>query len=96
MLLFNSGDIGSNPGPDDSFDSSDRSVAGSDNEPLPRTFDQYFSFVHYNVQSLLPKLDITESELSKFDVVGITETRPDETISDNDITLTYFKKSLQM
>ena len=64
MLLLKSGDIESNPGPDVSFDSSDSSVASSDNEPLSRTFDQYFSVVYYNVQSLLTKLDKTESELS--------------------------------
>ena len=52
---------------------------------------QYFSIIQYNVQSLLPKLDIIESELSKFDIVAITETWLDETISDNDISLTCFK-----
>ena len=34
MLLLKSGDIESNPGPDDSFDNSNSSVAGSDIEPL--------------------------------------------------------------
>ena len=33
-----------------------------------------FSVVHYNVQSILNKLDIIETELRNFDVISIIET----------------------
>ena len=32
------------------------------------------SFVHYNVQSILPKLEILQAELIKFDILAFTET----------------------
>ena len=52
MLLLKSEDVESNPGAveEDSFDSSNNSITGSDYEPLSETFDQHFSS-HYDVQS---------------------------------------------
>ena len=68
MLLYQAGDIEKNPGPDNS--------SYSDTSPQS-TFPVVqgnFSVVHYNVQSLLHKLDIIEPELSNFDLVFLTET----------------------
>lgn len=63
MLISKSGDIESNPGPNSSSESVS-SNSDSASELSSAMFQQYFSLVHYNVQSLLPKLNIIESELT--------------------------------
>ena len=69
-LLLQSGDIHPNPGPDISNDSSISSAFSS------RSFDlsKYFSFVHYNVQSVYPKLELLSTELTDFDILAFSET----------------------
>ncbi len=81
-LLCLSGDIESNPGPSSiSTDSSDDGI-GELSEDL---FRQNFAVVHYNVQSLLPKLNQLYAELSHFDVITFSETWLSPDTSSNDI-----------
>ena len=72
-ILLLSGDIHPNPGPFSSSSSRDSLSI------LPYAFNfsnlcDHLSFVHYNVQSLVPKLDILGAELLEFDVLAFTET----------------------
>jgi hypothetical protein len=66
-----SGDIESNPGP--SSQSTSISSASSISDPLLDEFDecitQFTSFMHLNVQSLVPKIDLLNVELQKFDIL---------------------------
>ena len=73
ILLLYYGDIHPNPGPfsssSDSFDSS--------NTPRPFfssiSLNQNLSFVNYNVQSIVNKVDILHAELLDFDILAFTE-----------------------
>ena len=47
--------------------------------------------VHYNVQSRLPKLELTECELRKYGCIAITETLLNKSIHNNDICIQGFK-----
>ena len=87
ILLLYCGDIHPNPGPfsssSDSFDSS--------NTPGPSfssiSLNQNLSFVHYNVQSIVNKLDILHAELLDFDILAFTETWLSPAVSTNDLML---------
>ena len=43
------------------------------------------SFVHYNVHSIVPKLDILSSELSEFDILAFSETWLNPTITGEEL-----------
>lgn len=45
------------------------------------------SFVHYNVQSILPKLEILHAELIEFDILAFTETWLSPTDNPDDLLL---------
>ena len=45
------------------------------------------SFVHYNVQSIFPKLDILHTELFDFDILAFTETWLTPAIDTDDVLL---------
>ena len=68
MLLYQAGDVEKNPGPDNN---SNHDTSSQSSFPV---FQGNFSVVHYNVQSLMQKIDIIEPELSNFDLVSLTET----------------------
>ena len=61
----------------------------SDSDDLNMIKDK-FSVVHYNVQSILNKVDIIESELSNFDIICLTETWLDERTSNDTISLNEY------
>lgn len=83
-LLYQAGDVERNPGPNsDSTESSASSY-------LP-FLQGNLSMVHYNVQSLVNKVDILESEFSHFDVISLTETWLNSSISDLDILFQEFQ-----
>ena len=67
----------------DSFDSS--------NTPGPsyssKSLNQNLSFVHYNVQSIVNKLDILHAELLDFDILAFTETWLSQAVSMNNLML---------
>ena len=50
-----------------------------------------FSVVHYNVQSLLQKIDIIEPELSNFDLVSLTETWLNERVLTKDLAFNNYR-----
>ena len=49
-----------------------------------------FSVVHYNVQSAFHKIDFLESKLANFDLISITETWFNQSISNADININGF------
>ena len=96
MLLSRSGDIETNPGPTSSSEPSidyysGSSITDSASELSSALFQNYLSLVHYNVQSLLPKIDIIETELTTYDLLCFTETWLSPNVLDNDVLLTGFK-----
>ena len=77
ILLLCSGDVHPNPGPtssasNDSFSSLSSNMSDLLHEMLNQ--NHHLSFVHYNVQSLLPKIDLLQAELQNFDIIALTET----------------------
>ena len=71
LLIVLSGDIEINPGPESVDLSSSCSSCTTDiNLSL---FEQNFSVVYYNVQSLLAKVDQLQMKLSHFDVIALSE-----------------------
>lgn len=84
MLLISG--IERNPGPisDSSISSTTTTYITSTEE---QTIKNKFSVVHYNVQSILNKLDLIETELCNFDVISITETWLDQRTSDSDLNI---------
>lgn len=100
MLLSRSGDIETNPGPTSSSEpsidySSGSSITDSASELSSALFQNYLSLVHYNVQSLLPKIDIIETELTNYDLLCFTETWLSPNVLDNDVLLTGFKAPIR-
>ena len=73
LLIVLSGDIEINPGPPESVDLSS-SCSSCTTDISLSLFEQNFSVVHYNVQSLLAKVDQLQMELSHFDVIALSET----------------------
>ena len=93
ILLMLSGDIESNPGP--SSQSTSISSASSISDPLLDEFDecitQFTSFMHLNVQSLVPNIDLLNVEFQKFDILCFTETWLNTNVANQDISLDNFK-----
>ncbi|MCG8113231.1 MAG: reverse transcriptase domain-containing protein, partial [Candidatus Thiodiazotropha taylori] len=86
-LLLISG-IERNPGPSSTTSSSsENSFTTLENQMIK----DKFSVVHYNVQSIVNKLDLLEAELQNFDVICITETWLDQRTSDDVLNLYGFK-----
>ena len=83
LLLLQSGDIHPNPGPSsvasDISDSSASSILNSLN------LSRHLSFVHYNIQSIVPKLDILTAELSDFDILAFSETWLSPTVTSEEL-----------
>ena len=91
VLLQQSGDVHPNPGPvsvssDSMSDSSATSVLSS------TTLSKHLSFVHYNVQSILPKLDVLFSELCDFDILAFSESWLNTAVTDDDLSLQLYHK----
>ena len=89
VLLLQSGNVHPNPGP--SSVSSDRSNISSLSSTLNSLqslgLSRHLSFVHYNVQSIVPKLDIIMAELSEFDILSFSETWLNAAVTNDDISL---------
>ncbi|MCG8092843.1 MAG: endonuclease/exonuclease/phosphatase family protein [Candidatus Thiodiazotropha endolucinida] len=86
-LLLISG-IERNPGPSSTPSSSSESSFTPAEDQI---INNKFSVVHYNVQSIVNKLDLLEVELQNFDVICITETWLDQRTSDEDLNLNGYK-----
>ncbi len=80
-----SGDVETNPGPS----SNESSIAASIDD-LHSAIKQKFSVVHLNVQSIQNKIDVIQAELSHFDVIALTETWLNDTVSNSDLMLSNF------
>ena len=93
LLIILSGDIELNPGPS-LLSESDVSSVSSMSDPVFDEFnaclDAYTSFVHINIQSLIPKLDIINVELSNIDVLCFSETWLNQSTNSEDILLDGF------
>ena len=50
---------------------------------------RHLSFVNYNVQSIILKLDTIMAELSDFDILAFSETRLNAFVTKDDILLLY-------
>ena len=77
IILLCSGDVHPNPGPSSTLSSD--SLSNSSSNMSATIFSSLntshnLSFVHYNVQSILPKLEILHAELIEFDILAFTET----------------------
>ena len=78
IFLLCSGDVHPNPGPSSSSISS--TTISSSSSSMSSTFfnsltlNHNLSFVHYNVQSILPKIDLFHAELIEFDILAFSET----------------------
>ena len=48
---------------------------------------RHLSFVHYNVQSIVPKLDIIMAELSEFNILSVSEAWLNPAVTNDDISL---------
>ena len=90
LLIVLSGDIEINPGPE-SVDLSSSCSSCTTNINLS-LFEQNFSVVHYNVQSLLAKVDQLQMELSHFDVIALSETWLSPDIKDDKIFFQNYQK----
>ena len=90
ILLFCCGDIHPNPGPlttsSMSSLSESFSLIMSDNIFNSLNVSHNLSFVHYNVQSILSKLETLYKELFEFDILAFSETWPNI-----DIDALYFQ-----
>ncbi|MEW8547035.1 MAG: endonuclease/exonuclease/phosphatase family protein, partial [Candidatus Thiodiazotropha sp.] len=53
-------------------------------------FHEYLNIVHVNIQSLLPKLDILETEMQYYDIVVLTETWLSQNTNNDDIRIPNF------
>ena len=86
-LLFISG-IERNPSPVStaSFSSSSSSTTLEEN-----LFKDKFSVIHYNVQSIVNKLDIIEMKFQNFDIICLTETWLDVRTFDDLLVFQDFK-----
>ena len=75
VLLLQAGDVHPNPGPSSNSSSmQDLPTASSVLNNDFSSFANHLSFVHYNVQSLAPKLDTLAAELMDFDILAFSET----------------------
>ena len=52
----------------------------------------HLSFVHFNVQSIVPKLDVLSTELFYFDILSFSETWLNPSVSSNDLHIQSFNK----
>ena len=85
FLLYQSGDIEKNPGPQS--DITEETSASFVFPPLHGNF----SLVHYNVQSLYNKVDILQPELSSFDLISLTETWLNDSILNTELSFNNFQ-----
>ena len=88
LLLSLSGNVHPNPGPlseTSSSSSSDSNLSTSILKTL--NINHHLSFVHYNVQSILTKLDILHAELFEFDFLAFSETWLSSITPDGDLIL---------
>ena len=85
MLLYLSVGVEKNPGP--TSENRHESNKSFQFPPLQGNL----SMVHYNVQSFANKIDIIEPELTDFDIISLTETWLNDSISNEDLKFNEFQ-----
>ncbi|CAG2198875.1 unnamed protein product [Mytilus edulis] len=72
-------------------------VAGIEQNPGPdQSNKKNLKIVHNNVCSLLPKLDLINNELHDYDIICISESHLDKSITDDQIKLNGFHKPIRL
>ena len=92
VLILMAGDIHPNPGPIATDISSSSSSSTLSNL---LSSSHCLSIVHYNIQSLLPKIDIIASELSAFDILTFSETWLSDSTKDEQLVIKGFSKIIR-
>ena len=87
MVIYQDGDVEKNPGPGTENDDFSDTVSSASSAILHGNF----SLVHYNVQSVVNKIDIIEPELSNFSLISLTETWLNSTVPNEDIQFNNFQ-----
>ena len=89
LLLLCGGDIHPNPGPQAAESSNDSSFVSNVSTDIfsHLSLHHNISFVQYNVQSIVSKLDILQAELHDIDILSFTETWLSPDISTEDTIL---------
>ena len=85
MLLYQSGDIEINPGPN-----SASGTKSDDSFQFP-PLQGNLSMVHYNIHGLASKTDIIEHELTYFEIISLTETWLNDSLSNEDLMFNEFQ-----
>ena len=67
--------------------SSDTSISSVSLPP----YDDHLGICHFNVQSILPKIDVLQYEMQTFDIYVFTETWLNADICDNDINVVNYR-----
>ena len=94
-LILLAGDVELNPGPA-SIDSGSISNDLSDSSMIDLSiFEQNFSIVHYNIQSLVGKLDQIQIELSHFDVIALFESWLSDNVSTDEILFQNYQMPIR-
>lgn len=93
VLLCVSGDVHPNPGPSSTSSLDSSSVSSRDSLSFLNTLNlsKHLSFVHYNVQSILNKIDVLAAELNDFDILAFSETWLHPSIQTADLLMQDFK-----
>ena len=55
-------------------------------------FERNFSIVHYDIRSLVGKLDLIQTELSQFDVIALSETWLSNSVSSDEILFPNYQR----
>ena len=82
---YQSGDIKKNPGPNSA------SGTESDDSFQFSSLQGNLSMVHYNVQCFASKTDIIEPEPTNFDIISLTETWLNDSLSNEDFMFKEFQ-----
>ena len=96
ILIQLLGDVHPNPGPEianTSFNSVNMSSHNSSSYSLTSMcthLSHHLSIVHHNVQSILKKIDLLQSELYNFDIIALTETWLNTSVANEDIMFPSF------
>ena len=95
-LLLTSGDVHPNPGPSSmSSNSSSSNFSNSLNDSFSflntLNLSKHLSFIHYNVQSIVNKLNILTAEISDFDILAFSETWLHAAIQTTDLLMPNVK-----
>ena len=92
LLLSQAGDVHPNPGPASTSSDSNMSDSPTTSILHSSALSKHLSFIHYNVQSIVPKLDILFTELCDFDILAFTESWLNASVPDEDLSFQLYHK----